>query len=313
MVILRIVNKFRRILSRHQKIRIVELGLLMIISGFLEMMSVTLILPFIDAVMDPMSLMANRYISRIVEIVGIKDSGGFLAGLAFLMAGLFIIKNAFLVFQIRVQNRFVCYHMYNTQKKLLKNFLNRPYEYFLESKSGEILRVITNDTSDAYVILGQIISLFSELFVSAVLLVTVFVISPILTIIVGLIMLATTQLTQRGIRPVLRKAGLNAREMHADMNGWILQSIQGIKEIKLTCRIGQHDLDTKLAHAQKFLTAGNKVKMTVVFSGREMNHTDIGLKLLEQVAGLIQDFGNVDKKPSLEGRFMTMFVSPKTK
>ncbi|MBQ9544413.1 MAG: translation initiation factor IF-3 [Clostridia bacterium] len=91
------------------------------------------------------------------------------------------------------------------------------------------------------------------------------------------------------------------------------QTVMEVKEIKLTCRIGQHDLDTKLAHAQKFLSAGNKVKMTVVFSGREMNHTDIGLKLLEQVAGLVQDFGTVDKKPNLEGRFMTMFVSPKTK
>jgi len=86
-----------------------------------------------------------------------------------------------------------------------------------------------------------------------------------------------------------------------------------LKEVKFSCRIGQHDFDTKISHALRFLKDGNKVKMTIMFSGREMNNTQMGVKLMEKIAQAVEEYGNVDKKPSLEGRFMTMFVVPKTK
>ena len=83
------------------------------------------------------------------------------------------------------------------------------------------------------------------------------------------------------------------------------------KEIKFSCRIGQHDFDTKISHATRFLAAGNKVKMTIMFSGREMNNTQRGVDLMDQIAEAVSANGTVDKKPRLEGRFMTMFVLPK--
>ena len=86
-----------------------------------------------------------------------------------------------------------------------------------------------------------------------------------------------------------------------------------IKEIKFSCRIGQHDFDTKISHARRFLTAGNKVKMTIMFSGREMSNTQRGFVLMEDIAKAVEELGEVSKKPSLDGRFLTMFVSPKTK
>ena len=82
------------------------------------------------------------------------------------------------------------------------------------------------------------------------------------------------------------------------------------KEIKFSCRIGQHDFDTKISHALRFLAAGNKVKMTIMFSGREMNNTQRGVDLMAKIAEAVAEFGTVEKKPNLEGRFMTMFVSP---
>ena len=83
------------------------------------------------------------------------------------------------------------------------------------------------------------------------------------------------------------------------------------KEIKFSCRIGQHDFDTKISHATKFLTAGNKVKMTIMFSGREMNNTQRGVDLMGEIAKALEEVGAVEKNPHLEGRFMTMFVVPK--
>lgn len=84
-----------------------------------------------------------------------------------------------------------------------------------------------------------------------------------------------------------------------------------LKEIKFSCRIDKHDFDTKLNHARRFLSDGNKVKMTIVFSGREMNHTDRGYDLMANIKEALVDIGGADKAPSLDGRFMTLVISPK--
>ena len=91
------------------------------------------------------------------------------------------------------------------------------------------------------------------------------------------------------------------------------QVIVELKEVKLTCRIGQHDLNTKLNHAKRFLEGGDKVKFTIVFSGREMHHTDMGYDVMKGIVEACSEFGTPDKKPSLEGRYMSMIMLPKRK
>ena len=86
-----------------------------------------------------------------------------------------------------------------------------------------------------------------------------------------------------------------------------------VKEVKFSCKIGDHDFNTKIRHAIRFLEAGNRLKVSLMFSGREMQHTDLGLGVMKRVEEAISDYGVVEKKPNLEGRFMTMFVAPKTK
>ncbi len=89
------------------------------------------------------------------------------------------------------------------------------------------------------------------------------------------------------------------------------QTVVEIKEIKFSCRIDKHDFETKINHAHRFLQNGNKVKITIIFSGREMNRQSMGYELMEQVAKACEELGAVDKKPSVEGRYMTMFIVPK--
>ena len=84
-----------------------------------------------------------------------------------------------------------------------------------------------------------------------------------------------------------------------------------LKEIKFSCRIDKHDFDTKLNHAKRFLGDGNKVKITIVFSGREMNHTDRGYDLMANIKEELAGIGGADKAPSLDGRYMTLVISPR--
>ena len=97
------------------------------------------------------------------------------------------------------------------------------------------------------------------------------------------------------------------REKEAKKN----QKVAAVKEVRLSPSIDDHDLNTKLNHALKFLKNGDKVKVSVRFRGRELHHASLGEEILNKFAEQVGEIGNIDKSPKLEGRFMTMFISPK--
>jgi len=83
-----------------------------------------------------------------------------------------------------------------------------------------------------------------------------------------------------------------------------------VKEIQLSCRIDIHDFETMVNRATKFLGEGNKVRVCLRYKGREMAHQEIGRETLERFQEACAEFGTVEKPPVLEGRQMTMFMSP---
>ena len=89
------------------------------------------------------------------------------------------------------------------------------------------------------------------------------------------------------------------------------QKIIEVKEVRLSPNIDTNDLNTKIGSARKFLEKGNKVKVTLRFRGREMAHTNIGEELLKQFGESCAEVATVEKNPKLDGRHMSMFLSPK--
>ena len=89
------------------------------------------------------------------------------------------------------------------------------------------------------------------------------------------------------------------------------QRVIEIKEIRMSPGIDTNDFNTKLKNGQKFLADGDRVKVSVRFRGREMAHTEIGAELLKDFAAKCAEIANMDKAPKLEGRNMSMFLSPK--
>lgn len=88
------------------------------------------------------------------------------------------------------------------------------------------------------------------------------------------------------------------------------QHVIELKEVRIRPKIDEHDLETKGRQAAKFLDAGDKVKVTVLFRGREMAHPDIGKALLDQMAEMLRNHGVIEQPPRLEGRTMTMVIGP---
>ena len=99
------------------------------------------------------------------------------------------------------------------------------------------------------------------------------------------------------------------REKEAKKNQRVIE----VKEIRMSPGIGENDFNTKLRNGQKFLADGDRLKVTIRFRGREMAHTNIGEQLLKDFAAKCADVATMDKNPKLEGRNMSMFLSPKAK
>ncbi len=88
------------------------------------------------------------------------------------------------------------------------------------------------------------------------------------------------------------------------------QRVIKLKEVRIEPKIGEHDLETKGRQAAKFLEAGDKVKVTVLFRGRSITHPELGKDLLERMADQLKDVGVVEQAPRMEGRTMTMHLAP---
>lgn len=89
------------------------------------------------------------------------------------------------------------------------------------------------------------------------------------------------------------------------------QKIVHIKEVKLRPTIEEHDYEVKMRHVKKFLEAGDKVKVTLRFRGREMSHHELGLEVLQRVRAEFEDDAKVEHEPKLEGRQMIMILAPR--
>ncbi|MBP2641460.1 MAG: infC [Firmicutes bacterium] len=90
------------------------------------------------------------------------------------------------------------------------------------------------------------------------------------------------------------------------------QKVVTVKEVKLRPNIEDHDFDVKLKNAQRFLSDGDKVKVTIMFRGRELSHTELGRQVLVRMANELKDMVIIEREPKLEGKNMIMILAAKT-
>ena len=197
------------------------------------MLSVSLILPFMKAAMEPDEVLRNKYVSWICKLLSIDSGKKFLIFIAIVLACVYVLKNIFMIYQTTVQCEFVYNNMYLTQKKLLNRYFSQRYDFFLGAKSGEILRVIEQDTVQAFLLLSTLLQIMSESVVSFVLAITIFIISPQITVEMTVILVLLLFIIGKVIKPIMNKAGVEYRDANTKMNQWLIQSVSGIKEIKI--------------------------------------------------------------------------------
>ena len=228
-----VIKKFNKLLNGKQKSRLAVLGLITVIGAFLEVIGVSLMLPLITAIMQPDIIHTNSYMVYVCDILDLHSHRTFVIICIIAVILVFIFKDLFLIMQYYIQARFVYNNQFATQQRMLNGFLNRPYEFFLNAESGEILRVIQSDVPMTYGLLTTMLSMFTETIASLAISVTIFIIDPIMTTFVIIMMAIVVVVISKLLKPVLKKKG-EERHTHGSLTyKWLIQSITGIKEIKV--------------------------------------------------------------------------------
>lgn len=228
-----ILKKMLHILSREQKRKVVGLGILIFIGALLEMVSVGLIMPVVEGAMNPEALLDKWYILFLEKFLPFRTANEWMLFLIIAIIAAFFLKNAYLLFQVWVQSRFVNQNQSKTISYMLEEYLNRPYEYYLNADIPTIFRVIDGDVPKVFTVLMEFIQLATELMVSFVLGVFLLVKSPAMTILMLVIMVGMTLVIMKVLKPTLNRWGSETQRLQSQMGKWRLQSIYGIKDVKI--------------------------------------------------------------------------------
>lgn len=228
-----VIKKFDKLLNTKQKSRLVILAIITIVGAFLEVIGVSLMLPLITAIMQPDIIITNKYIAFVCRLLDLHSHRTFVIVCIIAVICIFIFKDFFLMMEYYLQARFVYNNQFATQQKILSGFLNRPYEFFVGVESGEILRVIQSDVTNTYVLLTTLLGMFTESVVALAISITIFVIDPLMTMFVVVMMAFAVIFISKLIKPILKRKGEERHIHYSLMYKWILQSIIGIKEVKV--------------------------------------------------------------------------------
>lgn len=232
------IKKMRYILDRRQKIQICLLGILIFVSGLLETVSVSGVLPIVWVIMDPAKSQENKWIRLAMGILGIDSIEKFIVPLLAAMIVLYAVKNVFLLFMINVQNKFIAFNRNKLISQVLREFLNRPYEFYLDADIPTVFRLTDSDIPNVFHILMSMISLVSEVIVFALLCVVMILTDWKLLLLMIVVFGLLSVVILKVLRPRLTEMGTKNQALQSRIAKWRIQAIYGIKDVKVLHREG---------------------------------------------------------------------------
>ena len=232
----KIYKKLMVLLDKKQKRKMMFLIFIMLIGAVLETLGVSSILPVMNVVLEENAIENHAYLQFICQVFQIDNTRDLMI---LVMSGLIIIfavKNVFLFFQQKVQLKFVYTNQFATSRRMMINFMQRPYEYYLNADTSVIQRSITSDVNNMYGLILALLQLSSECIVFVCLAAISLVTDVWMSITVTLLLLVVLFVIKCILKPIMKKAGEENQDYYSGLYKWIDQSVMGIKEIKIACR-----------------------------------------------------------------------------
>ena len=229
----KILKKMNVLLDGKQKAKMGGIVVLMIIGAALEACSIGLVIPIITTLLDPEAVNGEGYLGDIYRFLGMKSTSQFTIVLLLVIIAAFVVKNVFLYFQNVVQLRFVYTNQFATSRRMMINFMERPYEYYLNADTSVIQRSITSDVNNMYGLILSSLQLLSEIIMFLVLVIVLMTQDPMMILTIALLLVIVLLVIKCILKPIMIKAGEDNQEYYSGLYKWIDQSVMGIKEIKI--------------------------------------------------------------------------------
>jgi ABC-type multidrug transport system fused ATPase/permease subunit len=202
----------------------------------LESLGIAMIVPVMTTVMDPDSVEKSDILRPIYHGLGLTDTLQLAAIIMVALVLVFVVKNIFLYFMNVVQLRFVYTNQFATSRRMMINFMKRPYEYYLGADTAVIQRNITSDVNNMYGLILSCLQLTSEIIVF-ICLVTILLYSDAgMTMFIAGLLIVVLLVIKYVIKPVMKKAGEDNQDYYSGLYKWIDESVTGIKEIKIAAK-----------------------------------------------------------------------------
>lgn len=231
-----IIRKLRVLLDKKQKRAMAGLVVLMIIGAFLQTAGVGMLVQAVNVVIDPQVLEKSSMARGFYDFLGCRDFRSFSVTVMALLVVIYGVKNAFLFVQQKLTLSFVYTNQFSTSERMMRNYLRRGYEFYLNADTAVVQRNITSDVNNMYALILAILQLLSDgvmsLFVVGYCLMT----NGMMTVLLAVSLLLLMFLIKRVLKPIMYRAGRENQDYYSGLFKWISQTVQGIKEVKITCK-----------------------------------------------------------------------------
>ena len=224
------------VFDKKQKRSLVYLTFIIFIDSFVELLGVTVILPFINAVIAPEQLLQNKFAAWAYDTLGMKNTNEFIIVIAAMIIGVYILKNIFLVYMYNLQYKFSYYGKKQMQNTLMRYYIGQDYTFFLNLNSAELMRNINTDPEMFYTAVLNALQMASELCVSAIIVIFLMVTDVTITLGVAASLAIMMLILSKGLKKILEGYGNDRRTYSASMIKCMQQAFGGIKEIKIANR-----------------------------------------------------------------------------
>jgi len=230
------LSKLNKILSGKQKKHMALLTVMMIIGALIQTAGVGMLVSVVNIVIDPVKSTNSKAALLFYDLIGSTPEDGykiFQYSVMGFMILVFAVKNLYLYFQQKAMYAFVYRNQFSTSERMMRNFVRKDYEYYLNADTAVVQRSITSDVNNMYALILAILQLVSDGFVSLCVCVFCLVQSGLMTVILAAVLILLLWIIKKVLKPIMYKAGKDNQDFYSGLFKWISQSVMGIKEVKI--------------------------------------------------------------------------------
>ena len=231
-----ILKKMNVLLDRRQKLAMAGLMVLMGIGAFLQTAGVGILVQVVSVVIDPGAVEKSAMVRGFYDFLGCQDFQSFSVTVMALLIVTFAVKNVFLFVQQKLTFAFVYTNQFRTSERMMRNYLRRGYEFYLNADTAVVQRSITSDVNNMYALILALLQLLSDGVVSLFVVSYCLMANGLMTMLLAFSLVALMAAIKKVLKPVMHKAGEDNQNYYSSLFKWISQTVQGIKEVKIICK-----------------------------------------------------------------------------